>query len=115
LKEDFYLSDEVTLTATESADTARMSMRAWPTWRDASVEPSEHHKQSDKDDGADQDPGGSRVHASLLSIDAVRWLAASIQAIIAKKAEPRSCHSAFSIGFLQPKSIATAMISRHAV
>jgi hypothetical protein len=34
------------------------------------VEPSEHHKQSDKDDGADQDPGGSRVHASLLSIDA---------------------------------------------
>jgi hypothetical protein len=27
----------------------------------------------------------------------VRWLAASIQAIIAKKAEPRSCHSAFSI------------------
>jgi hypothetical protein len=32
--------------------------------RDASVEPSEHHtEQSDKDDGADQDPGGSRVHA----------------------------------------------------
>jgi hypothetical protein len=41
--------------------------RNWrPTRHDASVEPSEHHKQSDKDDGADQDPGGSRVHASLL-------------------------------------------------
>jgi hypothetical protein len=31
------------------------------------VEPSEHHKQSDKDDGTYQDPGGSRIHASLLS------------------------------------------------
>jgi hypothetical protein len=53
-----------------------MSMRAWPTWRDASVEPSEHHKQSDKDDSADQDPGGSRVHASLLSIERLGQTAA---------------------------------------
>jgi hypothetical protein len=39
--------------------------------RDASVEPPEYHtEQSDKDNGADQDPGSSRVHASLLLIDA---------------------------------------------
>jgi hypothetical protein len=42
-----------------------------PPRREASVEPSERHtEQSDKDDGADQDPSGSRIHASLLSIGA---------------------------------------------
>jgi hypothetical protein len=40
--------------------------------RRASV-PSEHHKQTDKEDGDYQDPGGSRVHASLLSNSIAGW------------------------------------------